>query len=86
MKKMYIEDLPSRAKEIAPLLCRGLSNIEIANMLYVSHYTVRAHVVRMMKNTDSKNRMELAYKLGVYDREMKMLSYIKIKGKGNHEK
>lgn len=79
---MYIEDLPLRAGEIAPLLCRGYGNAEIGRLLHLSYYTVRLYVVRMLENTCSRNRMVLAYKLGSYEKELKMQSYIKIKGKG----
>lgn len=82
MKKLYIENLPLRAEEIAPLLCRGYGNAEIGRILHLSYYTVRSYVVNMLERTGSRNRMELAYKLGCYENEIKMQSYMKIKGKG----
>lgn len=80
---MYIENLPLRAAEIAPLLCRGYGNAEIGKIIHLSYYTIQTHVVKMLEHTDSRNRMELAYKLGCYEKEMEMQSYIKIKGKGH---
>lgn len=53
-------DLTPREAEIARLEAEGLSNKEIAARLFVSEATVKTHVYRVMRKTDSGNRTELS--------------------------
>lgn len=52
-----------REKEIALLLLKGKSNIEIANDLYIGLSTVKKHISSLFSKTDVKSRTELVAKL-----------------------
>lgn len=52
--------LTARETEIAALAAEGLSNKEIAAVLYISEATVRTHIYRIFKKTQSQNRTELS--------------------------
>jgi len=52
-------DLTRREKEILQLLCEGLSNKEIADMLFISERTVVGHKSNLLAKTDCKNSMSL---------------------------
>jgi DNA-binding CsgD family transcriptional regulator len=53
-------NLTTREREIALHVAEGLSNKEIAAVLFVSEATVRTHIYRIFKKTNSKNRTELS--------------------------
>ncbi len=55
--------LTYREKEIALLLLKGKSNIEIANDLYIGLSTVKKHVSALFSKTEVKSRTELVAKL-----------------------
>ena len=52
-------DLTRREKEILQLICEGLSNKEIADVLFVSERTVVGHKTNLLAKTDCKNSMSL---------------------------
>jgi len=52
-------DLTRREKEILQLICEGLSNKEIADVLSVSERTVVGHKTNLLAKTDCKNSMSL---------------------------
>lgn len=52
--------LTEREGEIASLAAQGLSNKEIAAILFISEGTVRTHMYRIFKKTHSSNRTELS--------------------------
>jgi len=52
--------LTTREAEIAARAAEGLSNKEIAAVLYISEATVRTHIYRIFKKTNSQNRTELS--------------------------
>ncbi|HKK49497.1 MAG TPA: LuxR C-terminal-related transcriptional regulator, partial [Alkalispirochaeta sp.] len=52
--------LTAREAEIAALAAEGLSNKEIAAVLTISEATVRTHIYRIFKKTQSQNRTELS--------------------------
>ncbi len=52
-------DLTRREKEILQLLCEGLSNKEIADMLFISERTVVGHKSNLLSKTGCKNSMSL---------------------------
>lgn len=59
-KKETVEvDLTRREKEVLQLLCEGLSNKEIADMLFISERTVVGHKTNLLAKTECKNSMSL---------------------------
>lgn len=52
--------LTEREAEIASLAAQGLSNKEIAAILFISEGTVRTHMYRIFRKTSSSNRTELS--------------------------
>ncbi|TVQ28473.1 MAG: hypothetical protein EA383_00500 [Spirochaetaceae bacterium] len=52
--------LTDREGEIASLAAQGLSNKEIAALLFISEGTVRTHMYRIFRKTNSNNRTELS--------------------------
>ncbi|GAA1523276.1 response regulator transcription factor [Kribbella lupini] len=60
--------LTPREREMVALVATGLSNLEIADRLYVSPFTVRAHVQRAMTKLEARDRAQLvaiAYQTGL---------------------
>jgi DNA-binding NarL/FixJ family response regulator len=56
------EGLSGREKEVLQLLGEGLSNTEIAGMLFIGESTVRTHIQRVLSKLHLKNRAEaIAY-------------------------
>ncbi|MFN0293592.1 response regulator transcription factor [Pedobacter helvus] len=62
----YCEDfnLSKREREIALLLCKGLTYREIADTLFISESTVNNHVQHIFFKTEVNRKMELQQKLG----------------------
>lgn len=60
--------LTNREREVFLEICRGLSNREIAEKLYVSEHTVKTHVSNLLMKLEVKRRTQvirLARELGV---------------------
>ncbi|WP_232824149.1 MULTISPECIES: response regulator transcription factor [Paraliobacillus] len=53
--------LTPREREIAKLLVRGLSNVKIANNLFISINTVKRHAKNIYNKLDVKNKTELCF-------------------------
>ena len=49
--------LTNREKEVLKLLAKGYTTPEIAQMLYISPHTVKAHVAAILKKLNVKNRL-----------------------------
>jgi DNA-binding NarL/FixJ family response regulator len=65
-----IAELTPREREMVTLVATGLSNIEIADRMYLSPFTVRAHVQRAMTKLQARDRAQLvviAYQTGLAD-------------------
>ncbi len=69
-KNLNSDFLTEREKEVLFHICRGLSNQDIANVLYLSKRTVDKHRENLLFKTDSKNTAGLvmyAVKNGIVD-------------------
>lgn len=51
--------LSQREKEVLELICRGLSNQEIADQLFISKRTVEKHRANLLAKTSTKNTAQL---------------------------
>ncbi len=54
----------NRETEVAKLLCKGLSNPEIARKLIISNSTAKAHVISILHKLNVQNRTIAAYLMG----------------------
>ena len=52
--------LTDREKEVATEVGRGRSNTEIAQLLYMSEATVKAHISRVLAKLNAANRVQVA--------------------------
>ncbi len=59
----FWDQVSKREKEVAQLVSKGLSNQEIADAIYVSLRTVKAHLTSIFRKTGCRDRMELALKV-----------------------
>ena len=59
MNAAKIMNITKREKEVLIHLCGGLTNKEIANILYISTYTVDTHRKRLLEKLDARNGMHL---------------------------
>jgi len=73
-KAIVADDLPTgltgREREVADLAAEGLRNYEIANLLFLSENTVRAHLRAIYQKLDIDCRAKLAKKLNSGGRQM----------------
>ncbi|MCA2211423.1 response regulator transcription factor [Jidongwangia harbinensis] len=63
-----LDVLTVREREVVALVATGLSNQEIAERMFLSPFTVRAHVQRAMTKLDARDRAQLvviAYRTGL---------------------
>ncbi len=52
-------DLSRRETEVLRHICGGLANREIAEKMFISEYTVKDHIKRIMKNMEVGSRSEI---------------------------
>lgn len=55
-----IKDLTEREYEILSELCKGGSNLQIANNFFISEHTVRTHIYNIFKKLSVTNRTQAA--------------------------
>lgn len=55
--RILIEELNENEKEILPYLVQGLSSKEIAEIIHMSHHTVKLYVSNIIKKTKARNRV-----------------------------
>ena len=60
-------NLTNREKEILALIAQGLSNTEIANKLFISSHTAKAHVGNILAKLAVTDRVQAAVKAVKYD-------------------
>ena len=59
--------LSPREREITLYICQGLTNIEIAQKLYISNETVKSHVHNILRKFSIRNKRELQVTLADCD-------------------
>jgi DNA-binding NarL/FixJ family response regulator len=62
-KPSFPETLSKREDEVVQLVANGLSNKEIADKLFISVRTVKAHLTSIFSKTGFRDRLELAVKM-----------------------
>jgi DNA-binding NarL/FixJ family response regulator len=65
-----LESLSDRELDVLRSLARGLSNVEIAKVLYLSPATVKTHVASILRKLDLRDRVQavvLAYESGLLE-------------------
>ncbi len=55
-----LDVLSKKEREVAEFICLGYSNKDIANILFISEYTVKDHTKSIYRKTDVHSRLELA--------------------------
>ena len=63
-----LDQLTERESEVLRLVAQGLSNAEIADRLYISLFTAKTHVSRILTKLDARDRAQLvmlAYEAGL---------------------
>jgi len=56
--------ISNRETEVIELICKGMTNKEISDSLYISVQTVKDHIHRIFLKTGVKNRVQLTNLLG----------------------
>jgi DNA-binding NarL/FixJ family response regulator len=65
-----LDELTPREHEVFRLIAAGLSNVEIAQELYISDTTVKTHVTQVLRKLDLRDRVQavvLAYRTGLFE-------------------
>lgn len=55
----YVHSLTKAEKKVYDLICKGHTDVEIANCLFISRHTVKFHVRNILKKAGFSNRKEL---------------------------
>ncbi len=67
-RRVVVDGITSREREVLTLVGRGLSNTEIAEELSISVATAKAHLARLFTKLDARDRVHLvilAYEIGL---------------------
>lgn len=67
-RQVLVDGITSREREVLTLVGRGLSNTEIAQELFISVATAKAHLARLFTKLDARDRVHLvilAYETGL---------------------
>jgi DNA-binding NarL/FixJ family response regulator len=67
-RRVVVDGITSREREVLTLVGRGLSNTEIAEELSISVATAKAHLARLFTKLDARDRVQLvilAYEIGL---------------------
>lgn len=65
-EEMLLTALSKREKEVAEYVVRGMTNQEIAEKMFVSLRTIKAHLSSIYDKTGLRNRLELGLRLKGY--------------------
>lgn len=63
-REKILNELSKREKEVALFVAKGMANQEVAEAMYVSLRTVKAHLSSIYEKTGVRNRLELGLALG----------------------
>jgi DNA-binding NarL/FixJ family response regulator len=63
VNKISLDELTQREYEVVLEICKGKSNLEISEVLYVSMNTVKTHLKNIFSKLDVKSRTELFNKV-----------------------
>lgn len=55
------KQLTNREKEVMQYVCKGLTNKEIGNTIFISESTVKRHVTSILEKLHAKKRTEAVY-------------------------
>lgn len=69
-RRLKLDGVTEREREVLTLVGRGMSNAEIATELYISAATAKAHVARLLAKLDARDRVQLvilAYEAGLVE-------------------
>ncbi len=58
--KIKNKNFTDRELEVLKYVMQGLTNKEIAEILTITHHTVKAHVASIIRKTGAKNRLDVA--------------------------
>jgi DNA-binding NarL/FixJ family response regulator len=64
------DELTAREQEVFRLIANGLSNLEIAQELYISEATVKTHITHILQKLNLRDRVQavvLAYQTGLFE-------------------
>jgi DNA-binding NarL/FixJ family response regulator len=71
------DELTTRELEVFRLIANGLSNLEIAQELYISDTTVKTHITHILQKLNLRDRVQavvLAYQTGVFEADTRPAS------------
>ena len=63
-EKIEMFSLTERELEVLKLMTSGLSNTEIAETLFISKHTAKAHVSALMKKLNTRSRSQATFLAG----------------------
>ncbi len=69
-----MEKLTARETEVLKYLIKGFTNKQIADAMFVSTHTVKAHLKHIFRKFEATNRTQVAYIAGTIDAEHKYLT------------
>ena len=58
MEENKIKLLTQREKEVLALMFRGYQNKDIADKLFITYHTVKAHLAKIYEKLEVKNRVQ----------------------------
>lgn len=82
IEELGLYTLSPSQREILPYIIKGYSNNQIAKILYKSSSTIKQTIINILRKTNTKNRIQLAYIIGcVQDKDslFENTNYIKPK-------
>jgi RNA polymerase sigma factor (sigma-70 family) len=62
-----MHELTDREREVLVYAYKGMTNPEIADMLFISRNTVKKHMHNIFEKIDVSTRTELVYLISIYD-------------------
>lgn len=60
LRDIQNKNLTDREYEVLNYVMQGYTNKEIAEILMVTHHTIKAHVASILKKTGARNRLQVS--------------------------